>query len=209
MNYLAGEKERTLVVRLPVFLSRFIEGVSLEQAAFFERWKIIGGESSRVVSCSLLSFLGCLLGLTHLQQIGKRRIPADILGAPREAQSIFPIKLSSTGDVDLAKHNKVMSGNRFSLLPNIDPNPSNVSGLIFNSNNIRGVCGHLSTTGRHELTCSWSLLECCIPRRQERCECLSHARISQSLPLLDSLVTSWHQPESHHLSSHVIRRLHG
>lgn len=46
MNYMAGEKERTLVVRLPVFLSRFIEGVTLEQGPFFERWKIIGGTSS-------------------------------------------------------------------------------------------------------------------------------------------------------------------
>jgi AP-2 complex subunit alpha len=27
-----------------VFLNRFVEGVTLEQAPFFERWKIIGGE---------------------------------------------------------------------------------------------------------------------------------------------------------------------
>jgi AP-2 complex subunit alpha len=45
MTYLANNP-RTLVLRLPVFLTRFVEGVSLEQAAFFERWKIIGGQFS-------------------------------------------------------------------------------------------------------------------------------------------------------------------
>jgi len=44
LTYLAG-KFSTVVLRLPVFLSRFMEGVTLEQAPFFERWKIIGGES--------------------------------------------------------------------------------------------------------------------------------------------------------------------
>jgi AP-2 complex subunit alpha len=42
-TYLAGAFT-TLVLRLPIFLNRFIEGVQLDQAAFFERWKIIGGE---------------------------------------------------------------------------------------------------------------------------------------------------------------------
>lgn len=41
-----GEKNRILVVRLPIVLSRFVEGVTLEQGPFFERWKIIGGEFS-------------------------------------------------------------------------------------------------------------------------------------------------------------------
>lgn len=45
MTYLAGNFT-TLVLRLPVVLSRFIEGVSLEQGPFFERWKIIGGTFS-------------------------------------------------------------------------------------------------------------------------------------------------------------------
>ncbi|KAK4689163.1 AP-2 complex subunit alpha, partial [Tremellales sp. Uapishka_1] len=88
LSYLAGSF-MTVVLRLPVFLSRFVEGVQLEQAAFFERWKIIGGP-------------------------------------PREAQLIFPIKLTSNGDVDLAKNSKVVGGNRLSLLQNIDPNPSNL-----------------------------------------------------------------------------------
>ena len=43
ITYLAA-KPSTLVLRLPVVLSRFVEGVTLEQGPFFERWKIIGGE---------------------------------------------------------------------------------------------------------------------------------------------------------------------
>jgi AP-2 complex subunit alpha len=49
LTYLAGSFT-TVVLRLPVFLSRFVEGVTLEQAAFFERWKIIGGKSDGVRS---------------------------------------------------------------------------------------------------------------------------------------------------------------
>ena len=45
MSFLTG-RPTNLVLRLPVVLSRFVEGVTLEQAPFFERWKIIGGESS-------------------------------------------------------------------------------------------------------------------------------------------------------------------
>ena len=53
---------------------------------------------------------------------------ADLrLGPPREAQKIFPIKLTSAGEVDLARNAKVMSGNRFRILTGIDPNPTNVS----------------------------------------------------------------------------------
>ena len=43
MTYMANNP-RTLVLRLPVFLTRFIEGVTLDAGAFFERWKIIGGD---------------------------------------------------------------------------------------------------------------------------------------------------------------------
>ena len=43
ITYLAG-KFTTLVLRIPVVLSRFVEGVTLEQGPFFERWKIIGGK---------------------------------------------------------------------------------------------------------------------------------------------------------------------
>ena len=89
MTYLAGSFT-TLVLRLPVFLTRFIEGVNLEAGPFFERWKIIGGP-------------------------------------PREAQQIFPIKLTKTGELDLVRNEKVTSGSRFTILQNVDPKPSNVS----------------------------------------------------------------------------------
>lgn len=42
VTYLSGSFT-TLVLRLPVVLSKFVEGVELGQQAFFERWKIIGG----------------------------------------------------------------------------------------------------------------------------------------------------------------------
>lgn len=45
VTYLSGSFT-TLVLRLPVVLAKFVEGVELGQAAFFERWKIIGGMST-------------------------------------------------------------------------------------------------------------------------------------------------------------------
>jgi AP-2 complex subunit alpha len=49
LSFLGDGARRTLVLRLPIFLSRFVEGVSLEQGPFFERWKIIGGKSNFIV----------------------------------------------------------------------------------------------------------------------------------------------------------------
>jgi AP-2 complex subunit alpha len=51
LTYLAGAFT-TLVLRLPIFLNRFIEGVQLDQASFFDRWKIIGGKSQLQNPCS-------------------------------------------------------------------------------------------------------------------------------------------------------------
>lgn len=48
------------------------------------------------------------------------------IGAPREAQQIFPIKLTSDGDIDIPKNERIVSGSRVSVLANVDPNPSNV-----------------------------------------------------------------------------------
>lgn len=42
ITYLAGSMQ-TLVLRLPVTITKFIEPVKLGQADFFERWKLIGG----------------------------------------------------------------------------------------------------------------------------------------------------------------------
>ncbi|ODN90783.1 AP-2 complex subunit alpha [Cryptococcus wingfieldii CBS 7118] len=89
LSYFVGEDRKILVLRLPVFLSKFVEGVQLESAPFFERWKIIGGP-------------------------------------PREAQKIFPIKVSSTGAVDAARNARIISGNRLSVLADIDPKPDNI-----------------------------------------------------------------------------------
>ena len=47
-------------------------------------------------------------------------------GPPREAQSIFPITLNDQGHLDLTKQRQVVSGNSFSVLEGIDPNPSNI-----------------------------------------------------------------------------------
>lgn len=53
LTYLAGSFT-TVVLRLPIFLSRFMEGVTLEQAAFFERWKIIGGMCQNLITWSMI-----------------------------------------------------------------------------------------------------------------------------------------------------------
>jgi AP-2 complex subunit alpha len=47
-------------------------------------------------------------------------------GPPREAQSVFPIELSSTGQLDLVHHRQVVSGHRLNVLDDIDPNPNNL-----------------------------------------------------------------------------------
>lgn len=87
ISYLAGSLQ-TITLRLPIYLTKFLEPVQLAQADFFERWKQIGGP-------------------------------------PREAQTIFPIKLEN-GKVDIAKNRKVVGGTRFGLLENIDPNENNI-----------------------------------------------------------------------------------
>jgi AP-2 complex subunit alpha len=55
------------------------------------------------------------------------------LGPPREAQLIFPMKMTGNGDVDVGKNEKIIAGNRFSVLQGIDPNPTNVSQDLRNS----------------------------------------------------------------------------
>ena len=42
VSYLAGSMQ-TVAVRLPIVMTKFVEGVKLGQADFFERWKLIGG----------------------------------------------------------------------------------------------------------------------------------------------------------------------
>ncbi|OXC83109.1 AP-2 complex subunit alpha [Cryptococcus neoformans] len=89
LSFLVGEERKILVLKLPVFLSKFAEGVHLESGPFFERWKIIGGP-------------------------------------PREAQQIFPIKLTANGMVDIGRNQRVITGNKLSVLPDIDHKPENI-----------------------------------------------------------------------------------
>ncbi|WVN86237.1 uncharacterized protein L203_101398 [Cryptococcus depauperatus CBS 7841] len=89
LSYLIGDDRKILVLRLPIFLSKFVEGVELGSGPFFERWKIIGGP-------------------------------------PRESQRIFGIKLSSAGEVDIARNRKIIAGNRLSVLSDIDSKPENI-----------------------------------------------------------------------------------
>ena len=63
----------------------------------------------------------------------------QIGGAPREAQSIYPIKLGPDGRIDVARNDKVVGGCKFGLLRGIDPNPANIvaAGVL-----------HMSTAGK-------------------------------------------------------------
>jgi AP-2 complex subunit alpha len=101
VSFVAGSLQ-THRIRLPVVISRFVEPVTLGQADFFERWKIIGGP-------------------------------------PREAQVVFAIKLDSSGYVDTPRQTKVITGTRFAVLKDVDPNSTNIvaAGVL-----------HMSTEGK-------------------------------------------------------------
>lgn len=88
ISYLAGSHQ-SISIRLPIFITKFFEHVSLNATEFFERWKLIGGP-------------------------------------PREAQSIIPIVLTSSGNLDHEKHRQVVSGHNLNILPDIDPNEDNL-----------------------------------------------------------------------------------
>jgi len=49
-------------------------------------------------------------------------------GAPREAQSVFPINLTSSGELDHERHQQVISGQKLSILAEVDPNVNNFVG---------------------------------------------------------------------------------
>jgi len=49
-------------------------------------------------------------------------------GPPREIQTVFPIELTTTGQLNVAKHKQVISGHGLNLLTDVDPNPNNVVG---------------------------------------------------------------------------------
>ncbi|KAK0465024.1 adaptin N terminal region-domain-containing protein [Desarmillaria tabescens] len=47
-------------------------------------------------------------------------------GPPREAQVVFPVDLTSSGQLDLAKNNRVVAGHHLNVLDDIDPNQNNI-----------------------------------------------------------------------------------
>ena len=47
-------------------------------------------------------------------------------GPPREAQVVFAIDLNESGHIDIVKNKSILSGHRFGILDDIDPNPSNL-----------------------------------------------------------------------------------
>lgn len=50
----------------------------------------------------------------------------SIGGPPREAQAIFPARLSASGGIDVARHKKVVKGLKLGVLDGIDPNANNL-----------------------------------------------------------------------------------
>ena len=98
VSFLAGSHQ-AVSIRLPIFLTKFVEHVKLDQTEFFERWKLIGG-------------------------------------VPREAQSVFPIDLTASGQLDSSKNRQAVSGHQFNILDEIDPNPNNLvgAGILHMSN---------------------------------------------------------------------------
>ncbi|KAJ3800721.1 adaptin N terminal region-domain-containing protein [Lentinula aff. detonsa] len=64
-------------------------------------------------------------------------------GAPRESQSIFPITLNSTGQLDLPKFRQAVTGHRFNLLDGVDPNPNNLVGAGVLHTSVEGKVGCL------------------------------------------------------------------
>ncbi|KAL0951186.1 hypothetical protein HGRIS_007915 [Hohenbuehelia grisea] len=64
-------------------------------------------------------------------------------GPPRESQEIFPIELTSSGQLDLQKHRQVVSGHRINVLDGVDPNPNNLVGAGVLQMSVEGKVGCL------------------------------------------------------------------
>jgi hypothetical protein len=62
-------------------------------------------------------------------------------GPPREAQSVFPINLTKGGDLDQERHNEVISGQKLSILSDVDPNPNNLVGAGILHTSVDGEVG--------------------------------------------------------------------
>jgi AP-2 complex subunit alpha len=66
-----------------------------------------------------------------------------LIGGEREAQSIFPVDLTSAGQLDLTKNRQVVSGHRINVLEDIDPNPNNLVGAGVLHMSVEGKVGCL------------------------------------------------------------------
>ena len=64
-------------------------------------------------------------------------------GPPREAQSIFPINLTSSGGLDHDRHKQVISGQKLSILSDVDPNLNNIVGAGVLHTSVDGKVGCL------------------------------------------------------------------
>ncbi|EIW86711.1 Adaptor protein complex AP-2 alpha subunit [Coniophora puteana RWD-64-598 SS2] len=64
-------------------------------------------------------------------------------GPPRESQSVFPIKLTAGGQVDIERNRQVISGHRFEVLKEIDSNPTNIVGAGVLHTSVDGKVGCL------------------------------------------------------------------
>ena len=66
-----------------------------------------------------------------------------LIGSEREAQTVFPVALTSAGQLDITKHRQVVSGHRLNLLDDIDPNPNNLVGAGVLHMSVEGKVGCL------------------------------------------------------------------
>ncbi|KAF8641088.1 hypothetical protein AX17_000732 [Amanita inopinata Kibby_2008] len=64
-------------------------------------------------------------------------------GPPREVQSVFPIELTNSGQLDIVKHKQVVSGHHLNPLDDIDPNPNNLVGAGVLHTSVEGKVGCL------------------------------------------------------------------
>jgi len=49
-----------------------------------------------------------------------------LIGNEREAQAVFAINLTLSGQLDMTRYRQVISGQKLNILDDIDPNPSNL-----------------------------------------------------------------------------------
>lgn len=115
VSYLAGSLQ-TFAIRLPVFLTKFIEPVELNGQAFFERWRLIGGpprEAQEIFKIKLDASKQKILEGTKM-----RKILSGFKLKILEGVDPNPLNVVGAGVLNMAKAGKV--GCLFRLEPNQD-----------------------------------------------------------------------------------------